>query len=129
MTPEVDQVDRHLGVLDLSESSPEPLRHDPFWWCVLRNLWNSSWNIATISALRGPRSRQRTSTSSQVHRLLEIPALRLGVELAREGIVELPHVLAVAHLLVRRDLDADLLAVGHDRREPPLAQLVVGRGP
>src|ERR1019366_7176736 len=62
---EIDQVHGHLRILDLSERSPESLRHDPFWWCALRNSWNSSWNIATISALRGPRSRQRTSTSSQ----------------------------------------------------------------
>src|SRR5205807_3755646 len=63
---EVDEVYRHLGILDLSERSPEPLGHESPLWCVLRNLWNSSWNIATISALRGPRARQRASTSSQV---------------------------------------------------------------
>src|SRR5712664_3568045 len=60
-------------------------------------------------------------------RLLEVPPLRLGVELAREWIVELPYVLALAHLFVRGHLDADLLAVGHHRREPPLSQLVVGQ--
>src|SRR5205823_4669352 len=60
-------------------------------------------------------------------RPLEVPALVLGVELAGEGVVELPHVLAVARVLVRGDPDADLLAVGHDLGEPPLAQLVVGQ--
>ena len=69
---EVDEVDRHLRVLDLGERRPEALRlaHFPFV-CVLRNLWNSSWNIATISALRGPRARQRASTSSHVIGLLK----------------------------------------------------------
>src|SRR4029077_13546474 len=63
---EVDEVHGHLGVLHLGERVPETLRHDPFLWCVLRNLWNSSWNIATLSMLRGPRARQRTRTSSQL---------------------------------------------------------------
>src|SRR5476651_647372 len=58
-------------------------------------------------------------------RLLEVPPLRLGVEHAWEGIVELPDVLAIAHLFVRRDLDSDLLAERYNRRQPPLAQLVV----
>src|SRR5438132_2608253 len=60
-------------------------------------------------------------------RLLEVPALGLGIELAWEGVVELPYVLTVARLLVRGDLDADLLAIWHDRGEPPLAELVVGQ--
>src|SRR5437588_12520116 len=60
-------------------------------------------------------------------RLLEVPALGLGVELAWEGVVELPHVLAVACLFVGGDLDAYLLAVGHYGGEPPLAELVVGQ--
>src|SRR5438093_3180283 len=64
---EVDEVHRHLRVLHLGQRRPQPsVFHEPFWWCVLRNLWNSSWNMATISALRGPRSRHRASTSSQV---------------------------------------------------------------
>src|SRR6266581_677552 len=58
-------------------------------------------------------------------RLLEIPALGLGVELAGEGIVELPNILAIARLFVRGDLDADLLTERDDRRQPPLPQLVV----
>src|ERR1700680_2931721 len=61
---EVDKVHGHLRVLDLGERRPEPFAHEAFLW-ALRNLWNSSWNMATISALRGPRFRQRTSTSSQ----------------------------------------------------------------
>src|SRR6266851_10080757 len=64
---EVDAVHRHLGVLDLGQRGPEALGPAQFpFLCVLRNLWNSSWNIATISALRGPRARHRTSTSSHV---------------------------------------------------------------
>src|SRR5207249_10758076 len=60
---QVDEVDRHLGVLDLGERVPVTLGHDS-WWCALRKLWNSCWNMATISALRGPRARQRRRTSS-----------------------------------------------------------------
>src|ERR1700687_2953663 len=59
--------------------------------------------------------------------LLEVPPLFFGVELARKRIVELPDVLAIAHLFVRGHLDADLLAIGDHRREPPLAELVVGQ--
>src|SRR3989442_5435028 len=59
--------------------------------------------------------------------LLEVPAFGLRVELTREGIVELPDLLAVAGLLVRWDVDADLFAIGDDGREPPLSQLVVGQ--
>src|SRR5438445_1321961 len=58
--------------------------------------------------------------------LLEVPALRLRIELARERVIELPHVVAIAGCLMSGDRDADLLAVRHDCREPPLAQLVVG---
>src|SRR5258706_3166566 len=62
---EIDEIHRHLRILEFRQRGPEPLDHQS-WWCAFRKLWNSSWNIATISALRGPRSRQRPSTSSQV---------------------------------------------------------------
>src|SRR5579884_1816119 len=56
----------------------------------------------------------------------EVPALGLGVEGAGEGVVHHPGLGSVAYLPVGRDPDPDLLAVGHDQREPPLPQLVVG---
>src|SRR5689334_21852753 len=52
----------------------------------------------------------------------EVPALGLGVEGAGERVVER---VAVA-LAVGGHPDPDLLAVGHDEREPPLPELVVG---
>src|SRR5439155_10889115 len=58
-------------------------------------------------------------------RLLEVPAFRLCVELARERVIQLPDVLSLAGLFVRRDVDADLFAVRHDGRKPPLSLLVV----
>src|SRR5439155_22909424 len=58
-------------------------------------------------------------------RLIEGPACRLSVELARARVIQLPAVLSLAGLFVRRDVDADLFAVRHDGRKPPLAQLVV----
>src|SRR5260370_16453123 len=58
-------------------------------------------------------------------RLLEVPPLRLGVELAREWIVELPYVLALAHLFVRGHLDPYLLPVRPHRRNPPLSPLLL----
>src|SRR5258708_8932668 len=61
---QVDEVHRHLRILDLRQRGPQLPVHD--WWWVLRKLWNSSWSIATISLLRGPLARQRTSTSSQL---------------------------------------------------------------
>ena len=72
----------------------------------------------------------RTPTHEHVvpgDRLLEIPALGLCVELARERVVQLPHVLAIPRLFVGRHLDADLFAIRHHRGEPPLPQLVVGQ--
>src|SRR5258708_6052262 len=62
---EVDEIHGHLRILDLRQRGPKPLVHDCARW-VLRKLWNSSWSIATISLLRGPRARQRTRTSSQL---------------------------------------------------------------
>src|SRR5207302_1097101 len=74
---EVNQIDRHFGVVDLGERRPDsslkgprsgvkkrgesPARHTRTW-----NLAKLSWKRATISAFRGPRARQRASTSSQV---------------------------------------------------------------
>src|SRR5215471_1663800 len=52
----------------------------------------------------------------------EVPALGLGIEGAREGVVE--HVRVA--LAVRGHAEADVLAVGDDQREPPLPELVVG---
>src|SRR5438045_3306378 len=57
-----------------------------------------------------------------VARVGEVPAPGLGVEGAGEGVVEDP----LLALVVGWHPDADLLAVGHDQREPPLAELVVG---
>src|ERR687888_346893 len=60
--------------------------------------------------------------------IVEVPALGIGVERAGERVVERPDLLAVLALLllaVRGDRDADLLAVRHDQRQPPLAQAVV----
>ena len=61
---EVHQVDRHLRVVDLGKRRPYPLLQAHRW---TTNLLNLSWKRATISALRGPRARQRESTSSHVH--------------------------------------------------------------
>src|SRR5437870_3501441 len=58
--------------------------------------------------------------------IAEVPAPGLGVEGAGERVLDLPDLLAVPGLLVGGHPDADLLAVGHDQREPPLSQLVVG---
>src|SRR5256885_15265266 len=63
---QVDQAHRHLGILNLGQRGPEVIGAHDSWWCALRKLWNSSWNMATISAFLGPRSRQRARTSSQV---------------------------------------------------------------
>src|SRR5215467_13953435 len=54
--------------------------------------------------------------------IADVPALRPGVERAGEGVVERER-LALA---VGGDPDADLLAVRHHEREPPLPELVVG---
>src|SRR2546421_9429810 len=72
--------------------------------------------------------------------VVEVPALRLGVEAGGEGVVEredlarfhaceLRRVAAGRDVadLVSRDLDPELLTVGDDGGEPPLAQLVVGQ--
>src|ERR1700737_2533257 len=58
--------------------------------------------------------------------IVEVPAPGLGVEDAWERVVERPHLPSVGWLLVGRHPHADLLAVGHHQRQPPLAQLVVG---
>src|SRR3982074_343786 len=55
----------------------------------------------------------------------EVPALRVRVERAGEGVVERPGLRAVRRLAGRGHADPDLLAVGDDEREPPLAELVV----
>src|SRR5262249_3533236 len=54
-------------------------------------------------------------------RVVEVPALALGVERAGEGVVEDVGVT----FLMGRSLDADLLAVGHHEGQPPLAKLIV----
>src|SRR5258708_34053857 len=60
---EVDEIYRHLRILDLRERGPEALEHDS-WRCAFGKLGNSSWNVATIWPLRGPRSRQRRRPAS-----------------------------------------------------------------
>src|SRR2546421_5134805 len=56
----------------------------------------------------------------------EVPALGLGVEGAGERVLDLPRLLSVPGLFVGGHPNADLLAVGHHQRQPPLPQLVVG---
>src|SRR5215472_15922611 len=51
----------------------------------------------------------------------DVPALALGVEGAWKGVVED----AGVTFLMGRYLDTDLLAVGDDKRQPPLPQLIV----
>src|SRR5215475_11640211 len=53
--------------------------------------------------------------------IVEVPALAIGVEGAGEGEVEDVGLT----LPVGRNPDAHLLAVGHHKRQPPLAQLIV----